>query len=333
MAVEIRFLTVADLTKYPEIVDSDHILQSGIDLYYTAIMGNPYRENENSKCACVAIVDGRIVGRFMLFQSKLKVGDDVIPIQTGGGILVSENFRGAGIGSSMIRSVLKNSHYFGALYTRAAYDIVKKTETMLEIPQFVKYRYRGIKRLFDFPVFIRTTVLKRRFVVKQLSIVPEWAGEMVASDGHKFMEIHSSEWLQWALDNNATGNDLDGQYFYAIYDKTETPVGFFMTKVRRVTRSGESFVKANLIEWASADMNHLDETDINILSLDTYKAEVSLFWTISESIMTAKKLKRFSYKRKGWFAMSITKNNILVDADDVHQWRVRYGCCNTALVE
>ena len=333
MTVETRFLTVADFTNYSKIEDSNHILQSGIDLYYTALMGNPYREDENSKGACVAILDGRIVGRFMLFQSKLKVGDEVIPIQTGGGILVSEYYRGEGIGSSMIRSVLKNSLYFGALYTRAAYDIIKKTETMLEIPQFVKYRYRGIKRLLDFPIFIRRTVLKRRFVVKQLSIVPEWAGTMVASEGHKYMEVHSSEWLQWALDNNATGDELDGQYFYAIYNKMDTPVGFFMTKVRRITRSGESFVKANLIEWASTDFNHLDEADINILSLETYKAEVSRFWTISESIVTAKKLKLFSYKRRGWFAMSITKNNRLIDAGDVHQWRVRYGCCNTALVE
>lgn len=335
MNIEFRFLSIADLKDYSfeTEMDSENILQSGKDLYCAAVLDNPNSKDKNSNAVCLAIANGKIVGRFMIFQSELKTGDTVIPIQTGGGIFVSEDSRGLGIGSSLIRTVLNDRTYYGALYTRAAYDIIGKTETMLEIPQYVKYRYHGIKKILDLPIHLRKSILKRRYVVKRHAIVPEWAGAMASSDNHKYMEVHDTAWLQWALDNNATGVESDYQSFYAIYDRNDKPAGFFMTKVRTITKEGDSFVKANLIEWASTDLSRLDEADINILSLDTYPQEVSRFWTISENGKTAKKLKCHFYKRRGWFAMSITKDERFEDIGDVSQWRIRYGCCNTALVE
>ena len=102
MIIEFRFLTYADLNScsFDAEADSEQILQSGKLLYDTSISNNPNRNNSSS--ICLAIVDGKIVGRFVLFQSELKVGDKIIPIQTGGGILVSEKYRGYGIGSSLI---------------------------------------------------------------------------------------------------------------------------------------------------------------------------------------------------------------------------------------
>ncbi|WP_156097612.1 hypothetical protein [Prevotella sp. FD3004] len=335
MKIDFHFLTILDLKNYSfdEKVDPDHVLQTGVELYEKAILRNPYSKNDENIIACVAMTDGIIIGRYMLFRSLLKCGEGTTSVQTGGSFFVSEKYRGIGVGYTLWHHIKHNEIHLGALFSRAGYNIFKETEVMLEIPQYVKYRYHGIKKILDLPIHLRKSILKRRYVVKRHAIVPEWAGAMASSDNHKYMEVHDTAWLQWALDNNATGVESDYQSFYAIYDRNDKPAGFFMTKVRTITKEGDSFVKANLIEWASTDLSRLDEADINILSLDTYPQEVSRFWTISENGKTAKKLKCHSYKRRGWFAMSITKDERFEDIGDVSQWRIRYGCCNTALVE
>ena len=205
---------------------------------------------------------------------------------------------------------------------------------MLEIPQFVKERYYGFKKLLELPLKWRLFHLKKRFVVKELTKVPEWAGVMATNDSHKYYEVHDTKWLQWVLDNTATGVPSDKQSFYAIYDKKDSPIGFFMTKVRTITNETESFVKGNVVEWATNNSSVLNEADINILSLETFDQPVCRVWTISENKTTKKLLKRYSFKRRGWLAMSVKdKKGLYPDIGDVSKWRIRYGCCNTILVE
>lgn len=336
MNIDYLFLTFADLKQgsYGTASDPEQILHSGIALYRSALLENPYSNNDDNKHAmCLAIVDGKIVGRFMLFRSILKVGEKTLPIQTSGGLIVSERYRGFGIGTGLIRITEKNEFHCAALFSRSAYNIRKKSDVMLEIPQYVKIQYQGIKKVLDIPITIKLYLLKRRFDVKRLSVVPEWAGTMVTTDLHKYMELHNTKWLQWALDHTSTGNEFDHQSFFAVYDKKDNPIGFFMTKTRSVNKDGGQFIKANLIEWASSDLEVLDELDMNIFALNTCDSSVSRFWTISEKTQTGRVLKRYSFKRRGWFAMSIKKDKRFDDIDDMSRWRIRYGCYNTTLVE
>lgn len=316
--------------------DAEGILSSGLELYRKAQLDNPYADETSTACV-LAVVDNLIVGRHMLLNTKLKAGAESVDIKTGGGILISSKYQGKGIGSSMMNEAMELEEaglYYGALYSRAAYDIIRKKDTMLEIPQYVKFFHKGIKRILDLPIIIRSAILKRRYIIERLTTVPQWAGEMVMNDGHKYMEIHSTEWLQWALDNIATGVPTDFNQFHAIYDKNHEPVGFFMTKVRTVTKNGETFNKANLAEWATSDTSQLDEVDINILAIGTVSSLVSRLWTITEKSSIGKALLRHGFKRRGWLAMSIRDNkNQYSDIGDVSQWRIRYGCCNTMLVE
>ena len=271
----------------------------------------------------------------MEMNTKLKVGDEIIDIKTGGGLLISNKYRGRGIGSCMIKEARElRDIYYGALFTRAAYDIIRKKDTMLEIPHYVKFFHKGIKRILDLPVIIRSAILKRRFSVERLTRVPQWASEMAMNDDHKYMEIHTTEWLQWALDNIATGVPTDYNQFHAVYDKNHEPVGFFMTLVRTVTQKGETFSKAYFAEWATKDTTQLNEVDINILAIETVSSVVSRLWTITDNASTGKALCRHGYKRRGWLAMSIRDNKKQYpDIGDVGQWRIRYGCCNTMLVD
>lgn len=316
--------------------DAEGILSSGLELYRKAQLDNPYTD-ETSTAILLAVVDNLIVGRYMMINTRLRVGSETIKTKTGGGLLVSTKCRGMGLGSRLISMsrVLEDSDlYFFGLFTRAAYDIIRKKDMMLEIPQYVKFFHKGIKRVLDLPVMIRSAILKRRFTLERLTTVPQWAGEMAMNDGHKYMEVHTTEWLQWALDNMATGVPTDYNQFHAIYDKNHEPVGFFMTLVRTVTKDGESFNKANLAEWATADPSQLNEADINILAIDTVSSVVSRLWTITENSSSAKSLLRHGYKRRGWFAMSVRDNeHHYPDIGDVSQWRNRYGCSNTTLVE
>ena len=316
--------------------DTEGILSLGLELYRKAQLDNPYTD-DTSTAIVLAAVDDLIVGRHMVMNSILKVGEDTVNIKTGGGILISGDFQGMGVGSRMMNEAMELEEaglYYGALYSRAAYDIIRKKDTMLEIPQYVKFLHKGLMRVLDLPVIIRSAILKRRFTVERLTTVPQWAGEMVMNDGHKYMEIHTTEWLQWALDNIATGVSTDYNQFHAVFDKNHEPVGFFMTKVRTVTKNGETFNKANLAEWATSDTSQLNEVDINILAIDTVKSAVSRLWTITDNSATGKGLQRYGYKRRGWLAMSIhDKKHQYPDIGDVGQWRIRYGCCNTMLVE
>lgn len=320
---------------FSRFTDAKGILSSGLELYRNALLDNPYSK-DTSTAFVIAVVDDLVVGRRMMLNTKLKAGDETIDIQTGGGQLIASDFRGMGIGSIMINEARESEEsdlYYGALFTRAAYDIIRKKDTMLEIPQYVKFLHKGIKRVLDLPVMIRRAILKRRFTVERLETVPQWAGELVTNDGHKYMEIHTTEWLQWALDNIATGTPTDYNQFHAIFDKKHEPVGFFMTKVRTVTKNGETFVKANLAEWATSDNSRLKELDINVLAIDTVSSVVSRLWTITDNPSTGKVLQWHGYKRRGWVAMSIRdKKHQYPDIGDVGQWRIRYGCCNTMMI-
>lgn len=333
MNIEYSFVPLSKLDHYlsrPEI-DSENILTTGLELYEKSIRNHPYRDN-NNPVVCLAIVDGRIAGRFMLFHTKLKVGDHNIPVQTGGGLLVAERYRGLGIGQKLSQTVRNNSFYLGALFTRAAYNIVRKTEVMLEIPQYVRNSNYGFRKILDIPLLLKQSQLKKHMCVEKVSTVPDWVTDMIMSDMHEYMEVHDRSWLQWALDNNASGNPHDYQSFYAVYDNNRHPLGFFMTKVRHLESEGVCYKKANLVEWSSVNMKLLDEADINLLALGTLDSSVSKFWTISNSKQTESKLAKYFFHRKGWFAMSVTNDGMHDGIGDSGRWRIRYGCANTPIV-
>lgn len=310
-------------------------MSSGLELYRSALLNNPYTDDTSTACV-IAVVDNLIIGRHITMNTRLKVGDEIITIKTGGGILISSEFRGMGIGSRMMDEAMEleeSDLYYGALYTRAAYDLIRKKDTMLEIPHYVKFIHKGVKRVLDLPAIIRSAILKRRFTVERLTTVPKWAGEMVMNDGHKYMEIHTTEWLQWALDNIATGVPTDFNQFHAVFDKNHEPVGFFMTIVRTVIKNGETLNLAYLAEWATSNTSQLNEVDLNILAIETVSSLVSRLWTIADNSSTGKRLQRLGYKRRGWLAMSIRdKKHQYPDIGDVSRWRIRYGCCNTMIV-
>ena len=317
--------------------------------------------NDDSKTAILLAIDnGDIVGRSIIYETPIKNKNHTIKAQSFGSIEVDNSQRGKGIGTLIARFSLNNNEYpifLCSLLSSQCLSIMRKKEnncTIFDFPEYVKiintesaFACRGIKggplkmmticgnfiiKVLDIPNKIRLKRLKKKYSIRQENIVPEWAGEMCLNDGHKYAEFHDAKWLQWCLDYNLSGHSEDTQSFYCIYNKQNQPVGFFMTKERRRLDIKQCrMINGTICEWASIDKN-LSETDINLLALDTFSKDCYRILTITDSSMTEKQLRRMGFIKHGYMQMGFRdKLNQFPDMKDMSLWRIRFGCCNSIL--
>lgn len=178
--------------------------------------------------------------------------------------------------------------------------------------------------------------LKRKYAIKKETKVPEWAGKMATNDGHKYMELHDREWLQWNLDYNTYGYKEDIQSFYSVFDKHNYPIGFFMTKERIIKKPGNpnnGFVIGTIVEWESGDKNVLSEVDINILADRTFTKNVDVIYTLACESDTAGQLEKMGYHERATFKVGVKdKKKQFKDIGDQSLWRLRYGMTNMIIL-
>lgn len=326
-----------------------------------ATMLNCPSNQDVSKTALQLALDGDVVvGRRLLYSTKIKIDKSYIYSQATGSAEIYEAYRGKGIGSRMRDYTLNNCEYdmwLFSLLSPSCLSIMRKKEnacTIFDFPEYVKiinteaaFACRGIKglplkflkavgnmmvRVLDIPNKLRIKRLKRSYYVKKERVVPEWAGEMCLNDGHKYAEYHDTKWLQWCLDYNLSGHNEDIQSFYAIYNRWNQPVGFFMTKERRRDDIKTCrMVNGTLCEWASTDAN-LSEADINLLALETFSRDCYRILTVTDSTATEKALRRIGFIKHGYMQMGFKdKRQQYADMHDMSLWRIRFGCCNSIL--
>jgi len=318
-------------------------------------------DRDMDKTAMHLIVDdGKEVGRSYMFGNKIKEGSTFYDVQCFFALEALEEYRNEGVGTSLMLYPLTNKEYAFVLIAGMTEMVVpmyrKLKYHIFEIPQYIKLinsRYViipfGIKngllkptvglcnillKLMNIPNNLKYRKLKKKYVVKKETIVPEWAGELAINDGHKYMELHDREWLQWNLDHNTNGFDKDIQSFYTVFDKGDRPLGFFMTKERFITNAGriKNSIRGTLVEWGSYDQTKLSEADINILALHSFSKNVDLIVTLAVESGTARKLKKMGFIQRGVFPIGLRdKKNILKDANDQSLWRLRYGYTNTII--
>lgn len=321
-------------------------------------LDNPNNDDPNKTAVLLAVEDGVVVGRHLLYPTSIKIDGKEVKAQSSGSTEVHSSQRGKGIGSMINKWTLSNDEYplyICSLLSPACLSIMRKKENgcvIFEFPELIKiintesfFACRGIKgfplsvcktisnfivQIFDIPNRCRLSRLKKRYVVKQESIVPQWAGYMCTNDGHRFAEIHDNEWLQWNLSHNLSGGGYDTQSFFSVY-KAETPIGFFFIKQRLREDICSNAKIATLCEWASAD-DELSEADINLLALDNISRECYYFRTVTDSEYSKKRLLRLGLKEHGTMQMGIKdKLRKYPDMSDSKHWRIRFGCCNSIL--
>ena len=326
----------------------------------------------NARCACpcnkddtktamyLMLDDGKEVGRCYMYSVKLKAGDDICEGQVFFGLEALEEYRNAGVGTSLLMYPLANKEYdfvlIGAMTSMVIPMYRKMKYHIFEIPQFSKImnaRYiliplglkggllklctglcNGLLMLLNLPNKTKVNKLKKDFVVKKEVVVPEWAGELATNDGHKYMEYHDREWLQWNLDYNNHGFKEDIQSFYIVSDKNGKPLGFFMTNERLKETSGrmKNSIRGKLVEWGSYDYSILSEADINRLALSTYSSSVDVVMSLAEGKNTKKELKKMGFVQRGMFPIGIKdKKNLLKDAGNQNLWRLRFGYTNSII--
>lgn len=325
------------------------------------LLNNP-NNNCNEKTSIIfAIENGDIVGRHILYPTVIKCSSGIINAQSSGSTEVHQSQRGKGIGTRINQYTLNNDEYplyICSLLSHSCLSIMRKKEngcTIFDFPQFIKivntepaFASRGIKgfplkilklfgnlaiKILDIPNKIKIKKIKKNYIIRKESIVPQWAGNMCLDDGHKYAEYHDAQWLQWCLDYNLSGQKEDIQSFYTIFDKSNHPVGFFMTKERLLKNVGKykTMLCGTICEWASIDEN-LSETDINLLALETFSRDCYHILTVTDSPSTAKTLRRIGFIKHGYMQMGFKdKLNQFPDMNDMNLWRIRFGCCNSIL--
>lgn len=323
--------------------------------------------NDDTKTFLNVCVDeeGKEIGRDFRFGTRIKAGDRVYAAGTGGGFEVIEEYRKEGVGADLMLMTLYNNEYdflLAAGISQMIFPMFRRLKYHLfEVPQYykarnaryiirlkapkghsLKQRLKQSERLYtialkvkDVPNIIKCFKLKKKFVIKKETIVPEWVSEMVANDGHKFMEVHDREWFQWNLDHNTYGYDQDIQAFYSIWDRNNKPMGFFMTKERIIKKPGPNngFVIGTVVEWESCDKIVLSETDINLLANQTFSKNVDVIFTLACDSETENQLKKMGYCKRASFKAGIKdKKKQFKDIGDKSLWRLRYGYTNMIIL-
>lgn len=324
------------------------------------LLACPNNVDEN-KTAMYVMTDGNVaVGRLLEFETKIVIDGIIVPTQTGSSLFVEESYRPQGVGVDLLMAQKTSKDYdvkIGSLFSTMVVPMIKKLGyALIDIPQFASIRDTrpliesyGIHgflqtictivanlpiRSLDAINYIRRRRLLKQFDIKKESTVPDWAGEMVMNDPHKYKEFHNQEWLQWNLDYNMNGFPGDKQSFFSVWNNKGEPIGFFMTKERFEKEVGRyrNIIRGTIVEWATVDESVLSESDLNLLALNTFSTNTYIVLTVTSNVNTEKGLKRMGFRNHGILQMNIyDKKKKYPGIYNKDSWRLRYGCGNTII--
>ncbi len=324
-----------------------------------AFLANPCAGGDDDVFMYLVEADGVPVGRTMLFDTRLKVEKDILPLYSGSALQVEESFQKYGLGGEIFAfggTIKKRILNLSAGISNMALPLYKVTKyCIFEFPKLLrinnskpllgKYGIKGVLssilssiinlflRFFYFLCKGNTRKQKKLYSLDKTDRVPEWVDDIVLNDGHKYAEVHDHKWLQWNLDYNFKGNKGDIQSFYIIKND-EQPQGFVMTKerFRQDVQGMKDVMIGSIVEWGSIDEKLLTESDIYRMVLDTFSRDIDIIETATNSPVTLKRLKRMGFIHHGDAHIAFKdKTRQFTDAKDPSLWRLRYGYADVIL--
>ena len=322
-------------------------------------LANPNLCGDDDTFMYLVEADGIPVGRTMLFDTRLKMDDEIVPLYSGSSLKVAEEFWKYGFGSEIFsygRTIKKRKRLLSAGISNMALPLYKVMKyNIFEFPKLLMLRdskpileKKGIRggllkllvilinmvlHCFYSITSLKTSNLKKQFLLEKVSIVPEWIDNLTLHDGHKYAEAHDYKWLQWNLDYNFKGHRRDIQSFYIIR-KDDQNIGFVMTKerYREKVHGMKDVMIGSVVEWGSADEKLLCESDIYRLSLSTFSKDVAIIEVATNDTATQKHLKRMGFMHHGDAHIAFKdKTKTMNDAGDASLWRLRYGYADVIL--
>ena len=312
-----------------------------------ALLECPFVQDDNTVAFYLVLVDDVIVGRETYFTSKMKIGDEVVDVESASAFEVDKNYRRLAVGADIVMATFTRSKLFiGAGVSPMALPLDRKLKFhILEFPRLMSVRNSRsiletkhlafLASLINVPLHLYNNIiinkarrLSKRFQIQKVSIVPEWIDDIVLKDGHKYAEYHNHEWLQWNLDNNFRGDIHDTQSFYCVFIDN-SPIGFYMLKERfRKVAGGKlkNVIIGSIVEWGTANETLLSEADAVLLSLLNFSPNVDIIEMATSDLKTVKTIKRHGFLSYGKANIVFKdRTKMYKDASDISLWRVRFG--------
>lgn len=312
------------------------------------LLSCPFNKDEEACAIDMVTVNGIVGGRCTTFITKMKIGDDIIPVISGSSYEVAEPYRHLAIGSELFMHFAKNRKYkltLAAGISDMALPIYRKVRFhILEFPRFMlPLNVKSILRtkhlgwasgLVNLPLKVhygfimrRSKSLSHKYTIKKVNEVPKWVDDIVLNDGHKYREYHNHEWFQWNLDNNVYNDNRCNQSFFCVFHNEE-PLGFYMIteRFREEASSLKDVTIGEIVEWGSNDESRLKESQIILLALGCFSENVEIIVTATADAATASIIKKFGFIKHGYSHIALKDNTKQYrDAADISKWRIRLG--------
>lgn len=322
-------------------------------------LANPNIGDDDDSYMYLKLADGVPVGRSIQFDSRLKVGDEIVPLYSGSALEVVESYRQYGIGGEIFaysRRIKKRNILISAGISDSALPLYKVMKyTFFDLKKMLQLRdakpLLGMKGITGISQKVlgtivnsvlkcmralssfKTKTLRQKYELRPVSVVPEWVDELTLNDGSKYCEAHDHKWLQWNLDHSFKCGSSDKQSFYIIAHDGKL-MGFVMTKerFRANTQGMKNVTIGSIVEWGSVNENELCEADIYRLTLETFSSDVDIVEIATNDPRTLKSVKRLGFMQHGEARIAIKdKTKQLSDIADVTKWRLRYGYADVIL--
>lgn len=356
-----KIVTYKELLNY---IPQNDVL--GIASYMSETRKKTFMNNPNLKdiedCALyLSVVDDVPAGRLMLFSTRIKLDDTITSAESGSALEVHEEYRKYALGADlMMYWALKDEYDFiiASGISDMALPVYKKLKFhVFEFPRMMMLRnvrcileskqLKGtflkittmlgnvVLKMFNMHGAIKSKLLAKKFEVKKETIVPEWVDDIVVNDGHKYMEVHNQQWLQWNLDYNFRGLEQDKQSFYSVWSE-DKPVGFFMTKERHREFAGGSLKDVtigSIVEWGTQNARIINEAELTTLALRTFSDSVDIVEMATADPVVLTKLKKLGFIKHGYAHIAIRdkKHRMPKDFGNPTFWRIRYGYADVIL--
>lgn len=324
----------------------------------TAFLSNPSLVDKTKAMLLLVTDNEKIVGRCMNLPSRLKVGDRIIDTVGGSALVVAADYRTSDAGIMLMGYNMQVKEYDATVasgFSRVAVKCHKALGSyILKFPQFIHIRdFKSyllhtrlpywtailagfIINILSLPIgFIFKRMYKeitQKYVVTQVDTVPEWVNSIVMKDGHKYMEVHDQQWLQWNLDNMFHAHKDNVNKFFTVSRNGEN-LGFFMIKERHeYLRNRKDSIVGTIVEWGTEDQKVLSEYDLQMMAFSCFSRKVGCIYLATDDNNVKEKLKKPFFYREGDAEVAFKDlSKQFKDAKNEALWRLRLGYADTIL--
>lgn len=364
MQIDFYYRTFGELkaNKVLDFNDPHSIMASLNPKMREALLCNPAGYSDDETCQILALDGKKVVGCINAFQSKLKIGNEIVSVQTGSYLYSSEQYRKENVGGELFFRLTnlhsqKNNFYAGiSQMAQPIYKVLKYR--LFEFPRLIYLRKsRSVVHallktesswclpliwFFDFFLWLHRNLINlmsyfklNKHSIEESKTVPDEVEQIVMSDQHPFKEIHDKAWLQWCLDHSFSNSVKNVKRLYLI-KKSGKIEAFFITKQeffeQASSRGFKNVYLGSVVEWGISPICDLDEKDIYLLSLRCFDKNIDGVQVATSDLKIAKKLKRSLFVAIGYATMAYKLKSIKCESlSDIKNWRIRIAGGDTLL--